>query len=254
MPTNALRRKEVFALVPEGIPVTREWLMEHDFSRHALDNLVKSKLLESLAKGVYVRVGSRLTWQAIVYSLQWFLRTDLTIGGLTALEMQGFAHYLPLSPQKSITLYGKDKIPSWVNTALPDINFVHHSDFDGSPMKLSIVHHLWKDGINLNLSSPERAYLEVLDNVPVNISFEHADELLQSLTTLSPKVLQMLLELSANVKVNRLFFWFAERYNFPWLKRLNPEMIKMGSGNRMLVKGGKLNKKYRITVPSAYEP
>ncbi len=52
-----------------------------------------------------------------------------------------------------------------------------------------------------------------------------------------------------NVKVKRLFFFFADRHQHAWLKRLDKKAIDLGSGNRVLVKSGRLDKRYRITVP-----
>jgi hypothetical protein len=104
---------------------------------------------------------------------------------------------------------------------------------------------------SLILSSPERAFLEMLTDVPKKISFEHADQLMQGLTALSPRILQELLELCTNVKVKRLFFWFAERHNHIWLRKLNLSRIDLGVGNRVLVKWGKLDKKLKITVPES---
>ena len=52
-----------------------------------------------------------------------------------------------------------------------------------------------------------------------------------------------------SVKVKRLFLWFAERHNHAWLKGLDREGIDLGRGKRMLVRGGKLDTKFNITVP-----
>jgi hypothetical protein len=81
------------------------------------------------------------------------------------------------------------------------------------------------------------------------MTFEHADQLMQGLTTLSPRNLQKILEWCKNVKIKRLFFWFADRQNYVWLGKINKGNITFGSGNRMIIKGGKLNPKYKITVP-----
>ncbi len=51
------------------------------------------------------------------------------------------------------------------------------------------------------------------------------------------------------VKVKRLFFFFADRHQHAWLKRLDKKAVDLGTGKRMLVKGGKLDPKYLITVP-----
>lgn len=74
--------------------------------------------------------------------------------------------------------------------------------------------------------------------------------LVDGLRTLSPRRLQMLLIACRSVKVKRLFFWFAERHNQTWLKQLDRDKVDLGTGKRMLVKGGKLDPQYLITIPS----
>jgi hypothetical protein len=49
--------------------------------------------------------------------------------------------------------------------------------------------------------------------------------------------------------VTRLFFFFADRHQHAWLKWLDKSMVDLGKGNRLLVKGGKLDRTYLITVP-----
>jgi hypothetical protein len=55
------------------------------------------------------------------------------------------------------------------------------------------------------------------------------------------------------VKVNRLFLWFAERNDHAWFKRLDLDAINIGSGKRVVAKGGKLDAKYQITVPEGLD-
>ena len=43
---------------------------------------------------------------------------------------------------------------------------------------------------------------------------------------------------------------FADRHRQPWLNQLDRGKIDLGTGKRMLVKGGTLDPKYHITVPS----
>ncbi len=73
--------------------------------------------------------------------------------------------------------------------------------------------------------------------------------LMEGLTNLSPRRLQGLLESCRSVKVKRLFFFFADRHPHAWLKRLDKHTVDLGKGKRLLVKGGKLNSTYHITVP-----
>lgn len=262
MPLNAALRSAIMDLLPEGVVVTRGWLMGKGYSRHAIDNLVKSQQLHLLKRGVYVRGRATITWQSIVYCLQSLEKLDLVIGGVTAMEMQGLGHYLSLSEKKVIHLYGTHKIPDWAGKVLSGTQFIRHSlnELAGSEAVSAEKEQFglefftkpvdWKEYMQpLMVSTPERAYLEVLMDVPQKVSFEHADQLMQGLTSLSPRSLQKLLEGCSNIKVKRLFFWFADRYHYPWLEKLDRSRIDLGKGKRMLVKGGKFDNNYQITVP-----
>lgn len=281
MSLNITRRRELLTLVPESLPVTRQWLarQDQDFDRHAVDNLVKSGQLVTLAQGVYMRPGTTPTWEGLVCFLQNVLRTDLIVGGMTALELRGLSHYVPLSNIKLVHLYGKDQLPKWLNQLFPGVTFVRHAplapfdtldlgasglvndDYDTGLKKLYSGDSLselryapqQKNAWPFTRASPERAYLEILMDVPDKVSFEHADQLMQGLTTLSPRRIENLLRKVQNVKVRRLFYWFAERHQYPWFSKLPAlsvlDNLGMGSGNRALVKGGKLDTKYKITVP-----
>ena len=101
----------------------------------------------------------------------------------------------------------------------------------------------------MTLSSPERALLELLDELPEHESFDQVDKLVEGLANLSPQRLQKLLAACRSVKVKRLFLFFADRCHHAWAKRIRKENIDLGKGKRMLVKGGKLDPTYQITVP-----
>lgn len=251
-------------LVPEGSIVSRSWLLGQHFSVPAIDNFVKSGQLQTVKGGIYKREGSEVSWPAVVYFLQSQKASDLTVGGLSALELQQLGHFLPLSEQKTVHLYGTGALPNWIDNVVPGVEFHKHSitallgynPDDTTRERLSqFTRKVSKNNIRgeVTISRPERAILEVLNEVPGKIAFEHAYELMQGLTSLSPRALQQLLELFHNFKVRRLFFWFAERLNYPWLNRIDRTKIELGSGNRVIVKGGKLDKKYLITIPEQYE-
>jgi hypothetical protein len=155
-----------------------------------------------------------------------------------------------------VHLFGNDVLPEWVTNLDLNVKFVRHTinslfveNSENKQFHQFTSESDWDGNRKLILSKTERAYLEVLLDVPQKISFEHADQLMQGLTTLSPRNLQKTLECCQNVKVKRLFFWFADRQNYVWLGKINRESITLGSGNRMLIKGGKLDTKYKITVP-----
>ena len=64
-----------------------------------------------------------------------------------------------------------------------------------------------------------------------------------------PRRLQALLRRCKSVKVKRLFFFFAARHGHQWFKHIERDDIDLGKGKRVLVKGGKLDPTYLITVP-----
>lgn len=248
-------------LVPYGLVVTRPWLMKQGVERHALDNWAKSGKIVSVARGVFIRPETELTWQGVAYSLQ-RMGCSLMVGGLTALTMQGMAHYLSPNADKKIHLYGTEKLPTWINHIIPDVMFIRHTGL--GTQKTNPAFHSVSWGLphmpygtqkwSLSLSSPEQAFLEVLLDVPDHFSFEHADQLLQGLPTLSPQRLNHLLQHCKSIKVKRLFLWLAERNQSPWLKKIECQNLSMesgalGAGKRVIAKGGKLDPKYLITVP-----
>ena len=101
----------------------------------------------------------------------------------------------------------------------------------------------------IKASSPERAILEALDELPRDASFENLDKVFEGLTTLRPGRLMALLTACRSVKVRRLFFVFADRHGHGWRKYLDSSKIDFGSGPRALAAGGRLHPVYRIYVP-----
>lgn len=255
--------------LPEGLLVDATWLRQHHVSRQLRHHYASTGVLEQLAPRVFRRPRGSLTWQHVVVSLQTQLRLPLVIGGRTALELQGYAHYLSRDTTE-VHLYGPKRPPGWVNDLRIGARFIYHNDrklFRKEAVKPNLPGLDWtpeqKDTVQdtltilpwgqwnwpLTVSSAERAILEMLDELPQHESFHQADMLMEGLATLSPRRLQKLLEDCQRVKVKRLFFFFADRHPHAWLKRLDKNAVTLGDGKRMLVKGGKLDKTYQITVP-----
>ncbi len=98
-------------------------------------------------------------------------------------------------------------------------------------------------------SSPERAILEALDELPRQATFENLDLVFEGLVSLRPHRLTALLRACRSVKVRRLFFVFADRHAHGWRDHLDPSAIDFGSGPRALVEGGRFHPDYRISIP-----
>ena len=220
-------------LLPEGLLVDAAWLEKQGYSRALRHQYVSAGWLEQPVRGVYHRQRSISSWEQIVISLQALLRYPVSVGGRSALELQGYAHYLPASPDiRTIHLYTEKKLPGWLSKLPGNAHFISHNrsrflspihqdadaltlddagsgtDLTSLPGELLIMPWgQWK--WPLVISSPERAILELMDELPQNESFHQVDMIMEGLVNLRPRRLQGLLEDARSVKVKRLFFFFA---------------------------------------------
>jgi transcriptional regulator with AbiEi antitoxin domain of type IV toxin-antitoxin system len=260
--------KTLLQAVPPGFLVDSRWLAAQEIHRSSVHDYARRGWLEHLAHGVYRRPLQREAagadpqdWQVLVLSLQRVMGYPVHVGGMTALRLRGHAHYLRLGGNEPVFLYG-ERIPSWVSKVPADAQFTLRrlKLFGGSTLGVEDEGEGEGPGAGearwwnwrLRTSSPERAILEALDELPDHESFHTLDVTFESLTTLRPRKLAALLAQCASVKVKRLFFVFADRHGHAWRKQLQPEAVGLGSGDRSLVKGGKLHPHYRITVPPEY--
>lgn len=264
--------------LPEGLVVDAAWLEKNGYSGALRKKYVAHGWLDKVRRGVYRRPAplleqegtvKGLPWESVVISLQTLLHAEFVAGGRTALELQGFAHYLSSAPQREVHLYGTEKRPGWVLKLNLESRFVFHNakrlfpnnvvlnvdNKTNDPLvRNSYVRQRWgKWDWPLVASSAERAILELLDEVPERETFHQADMLFEGLRNLSPRKLQPLLQACRSVKVKRLFLWFAERHQPQWLSALDCGGIDLGKGKRMLVKAGKLDQKFNITVPESLD-
>lgn len=273
----------LYQLVPEGLLVDAAWLEKHGYSHPLRQKYVASGWLRALGRGVFQRPEATLTqtqrrtslsWELVVLSLQNLMQFGVSVGGRSALELQGFAHYLPATATREVHLYASEVLPSWFYKLAVDARWVVHNldrlfvsaakgldhvsrtvrtapptelSLEDSETELQWGHWRWP----LTLSTPERAFLELLDELPARESFDQVDVLFGGLANLRPGRMQRLLEACQSVKVKRLFFVFADRHNHRWLKQLDRKRINLGSGKRALTPGGKLHPKYAITVPES---
>jgi hypothetical protein len=78
-------------------------------------------------RSVYKRPRGTLSGQQVVISLQTLLlRAPFYVGGRTALELQGFSHYLS-HEIKTVHLYGQEKPPAWMDKLNLPQRFVYRN-------------------------------------------------------------------------------------------------------------------------------
>jgi hypothetical protein len=211
--------------------------------------------------------NDQLRWDVVVLSLQQVMHKALHVGGRTAVELSGYAHYLEAGETSTVYLYGQGA-PSWL-TALPSsARFELRPDrlFANSGTGVEMKRFDLRSGEasttvkdaerkspwewSLTMSVPERAILEMMDELPQQESFHQVDTVIEGMTNLRPQLLGRLLQECRSVKVKRLFLWYADRHKHSWLKHLDRSAIDLGRGKRQLVPAGRFDARYQITLPA----
>ncbi len=236
---------------PQGTVAVSGWLAQRGAYQQLLHEYEKSGWIRRIGQGAYVRDSDKVEWPGGLYALQEQVGIPVHAGAKSALALQGYAHYLPRGKGSAVSLFGLpgQRLPAWF------------CQYDwGQTINYSATNLFQKDAdmgltkkemgaYSIILSTPERAIMETLYLVPIKQSFEEATQLMDGLTTLRARLVQKLLEQCQSIKVKRLFMYFAESSQHGWVKKLDTARIDFGKGKRMIVKGGRLNTKYKITVP-----
>ena len=229
------------------------WLEAQGAYQQLVHEYEKSGWLQRIGQGAYVRAGDSIEWSGGLHALQEHMKLSVHVGAKTALQMQGYAHFLPMGKGGAVSLFGSPgtRLPAWFR------------QYDWGTEVRYTTTKLFAEDLNaaltnkelatyaITVSAPERAIMEVLYLVPAEESFEEGGLLMESLTTLRPHLVQSLLEQCRSVKVKRLFMFLAESHNHAWISKLDLSTVNFGKGKRMIVKGGRLNTKYNITVPDS---
>jgi hypothetical protein len=237
-----------------GTPSAASHLAKEGFSQDLLVKYKNSGWLESFGRGAYIRTGDKVDWQGALYTLQTQLALPVHVGGKTALQLKGYAHYLP-AMQNEVFLYGPRGLllPSWFTEERLGVKFV--------VTRTNLFPADFREGVtdfkehyfSFRVAAPERAIMEMLHLVPGKVGFDEAQLIMENLIALRPDVVQRLLVACRSVKVKRLFFYMAERKEHSWLSKLNLSKINLGKGKRLIVPHGQLHAKYQITVPTAHK-
>jgi len=233
----------------DGIVVDRAWLKGNGISVPLVDYYLRTGNLERVAHGAYRKPGAPLKWEHLVYSLQQ-LGFNVHVGGQSALELKGLAHYVPVGQRARVHLFCDKRLPKWVFRTNVPVDFIEHRSKLFVDEKKGLTTQLfgswdWK----INLASPEMALLEMMADVPQKVSFHMVNVIMEGAATLRPEVVSALLAGCKNVKVKRVFLWFARKHGHPWFERLKLDNVDLGKGKRVVEKAGKLDAKYLITVP-----
>ncbi len=236
---------------PSGTVAVLSWLEKQGVYQQLVHEYEKTSWVRRVGRGAYVKEGDKVEWTGGLYAIQEQMGLPIHSGGKTALQMQGYAHFLPMGKSITVSLFGPPgvKLPMWFRQYRwgGKVRYTSTNLFSGEAdqglTKKDMGAYL------VTVSTPERAIMEVLHAVPGKESYEEAKLLMEGLTTLRARLVQVLLVQCTSVKVKRLFMVASESCRHAWVKKLDLSKVEFGKGKRMLVRRGRLDSKYNITVP-----
>jgi hypothetical protein len=242
MSKNHLQKSEnlIRALnaVPRGSPIsTAQCEQQWGVSRQSVHWYTKSGWLSSLGHGYYIRQGDTPTVTGTVAALE-ASGFQVHIAGKSALNLKGFSHYLSLGNGK-LYLYGRNvrHLPQWLNkffsVEMATKKLFKERDEDSARLFVRPLDQ--QDETSPYVSDPERAVLEMLDNVPMTQTMEEAKEIMEGMYSLNPGKLEILLEHCVRIKVKRLFWLLCKELDLPVIKEIDVNKVDFGSDSPYIV-------------------
>jgi hypothetical protein len=246
---NKTKINSLIQLLPRGSVLLPSWLLLQGYSYELQQCYRKSGWLKSIGKGAMIKSGDPFVLAGALFALQNVEKLSIHIGGRSALELQGLAHYLQINSYET-TLFINDraKLPLWFesNDWNTKTTIFRLSVFEGETIGMI---DFQEGGLTMKISNPARAIMECLALCPDKFPLSESYELMEGLGALRPAKVQELLENCKLLKVKRLFLYFAEKANHGWFKYLDISKIYLGVGNRSLVESGVLVPKYKLVLP-----
>ena len=239
---------------PKNTVALYPWLLKQGVYRQLSDQYVRSGWLEKVGRGAFKKAGDKIEWHGALYSLQSYLNLTVHPAGKTALQLLGYAHFIPVNlEQTKLVLFGTkhEKLPAW---------FKNNMNFQQTGLRYTATELFSKDSsagltafqsgdFSIMISSAERAALEFCYDVPINESYAELDQIVAGLNTLRPLTVQSLMENCRSIKAKRLFMHLSEKHRHAWIKNIDLAKVDFGKGKRSLCKNGRYYSKYQLVVP-----
>ena len=225
--TRSSKLNALYTQLAPGAPLTSADLASLGISADLAVHYVRSGWLTRLARGVYCRPNDTLALHPSLLLLQRKF-PGLHVGGKSALDWYGVRQYV--SQQPVVHLYGwaAGQLPSWFTERFP-AEYHRKRLFDERPDALLHVGPYEQRNGSPQVSSPERALLELLSEVGVRQSLQEARELVESTYNLRAEVLRELLQKCKSVKTVRLCLQLGREGSLPWAAKLDPDELPTGS-------------------------
>lgn len=245
--------KLLFEVWPLHTIATASWLRTKRFSYENLSGYQKSGWISRVGAGAFKRVTDTVSWEGAVFGLQNQYPHQFHLGGRTALELLGAAHFVPFGKSRLFLFTSHKKmLPLWfsdfLKVAEKPCDYLQYSF-----LKPQLGLTTFNCGeFQINISTRERAALEVAELLGRSHRFEECRLLFENLGTLRPKLVQDLLENCRSVKAKRVFLFLCKNLGHKWFQDLDLTRIDLGSGPRDVTPGGAYDSEFKITYPKGF--
>jgi hypothetical protein len=111
---NGSKIQRVLKSWPVGTVSTSKWFSELGVSPQLLRKYALYNWVKPLGSGAYIKTDDIVCWTGGLYAMQEQLKNSVHAGAMTALSMQGMAHYLRMGGER-VFLFAppKTKLPAW---------------------------------------------------------------------------------------------------------------------------------------------
>ncbi len=98
-----------------GTVAVLPWLEKHGVYQQLVHEYEKTAWLTRVGQGAYAKAGDKVQWTGGLHAIQEQLKLPVHAGAKTALQLQGYAHFLPIGKNETISLFGSPnvKLPAW---------------------------------------------------------------------------------------------------------------------------------------------
>lgn len=222
------------------------WLKEHGYSNQLVEKYRSSGWLNALCRGVMYRRGEKLSAFKSLQSYNEQIGEQFRIAGLSALEVWGYNHYVPMGKPILLVATKQGKMPPWMKYDVFDYTFNLFTTKVFPKPQTTTKEHL---DSKVLISVPEQAFMECLILTPSKYDYVDLYMIMEQLTNLRPSVVQFILEETKHFKAKRLFLYMAEKAGHYWINELDCSKIDIGTHKLQLAKSGVYVNKYKMVIP-----
>ena len=228
--------KALYTRLAPGTPLMSEDLAALGISADLAVHYVRAGWLTRLARGVYCRPNDTLALAPCLLLLQRRFE-GLHVGGKSALDWYGVRQYVAQQPVLHLYGWRSGQLPVWFTDRFP-ADFHRKRLFDEQPDALRHVGPFERQAGAPQVSTPERALLEMLSDVGVRQPLQEARELVESSYSQRAKVLLELLQHCTSVKTVRLCLQLGREGGLSWAAKLDPDKLPTGSDRPWVSRSG----------------